>query len=165
MKKILLIISAFLLMFSFSVFAKKASIKVNFGAKSVYSGIGVGFFCAGENVLSIKKFIDKDNALQAGLGWDYGGGYSLSVDYLFNNFDLIQIDPGTCILYWGLGAQVGTGYNDWGFNLGFRIPLGISYVFEGIPLDITLQFVPVIGFAGGEFHPWPTGGLGARYYF
>ena len=160
-----------------SAFGKKASIQINVGAKSVYDGIGVGFFTGGENVFSIKKFLDKDNAIQAGLGWDIVGGVSLSADYLFNNFDMIKVNPGTVICYWGLGLQGGfssywNGNDNYGnrisatyINFGLRVPFGISYIFHGVPVDITLQLVPGFGFVNGGPSIWPTGGLGARYYF
>ena len=165
MKRVIVLVLTICLMFAVSVSAKKASIKVNVGAKSVYSGFGVGFFSGGENVVSLKKFLDKDNAVQFGLGWDYrGNGFIASFDYLFNMFDIIEVSPGDFIVYWGVGAQVGSGsyidYNYYwrtGFNVGLRIPIGLSYVFETIPLDISLQIVPGIGLLDGGINFWPTG--------
>jgi hypothetical protein len=162
MKKFLVLVFAVCFLFTGSLFAKKASLKINAGATSIYDGIGIGFFTGGENVLSIKKFIDKDNALQFGLGWAYWGGVDLSMDYLFNNFTLIEVDPGTFICYWGLGAHAGIWSNS--FDAGIRVPFGISYVFEKVPLDITLQIVPQIGFGSGGIFGYPTGGIGVRYY-
>ncbi|MCE5299767.1 MAG: hypothetical protein LLG37_02695 [Spirochaetia bacterium] len=162
MKKIVVLIMAVCLLFSVSAVAK-SSVKINLPHGSVYQGFGVGFFGGDENCLSLKKYInDNENALQAGLGWWYWGNtISFSIDYLFNNFSIVVVDPGDVVCYWGLGVSGGLG--EW-FNAYVRIPFGISYVFEKNPIDITLQIVPAVGWNNG-LSLGGTGGLGARWYF
>jgi len=45
-----------------------------------------------------------------------------------------------------------------------RIPLGINYIFEKVPLDIFLEFVPLLDLVPGTNFRL-KGAVGIRYYF
>lgn len=85
--------------------------------------------------------------------------FQMHGDFLWH-FDLPANLPGRLPFNFGLGARLITPYTE----VGLRIPLGISYLFDNLPLDIFAELAPVFVFApytGGDL----DGGVGARFYF
>ena len=66
------------------------------------------------------------------------------------------------------------GFCDYGGSaIGFRIPIGIAFDFNNVPLDIFLQIVPVLDFLYGDYydryrdrsHLGVDGSVGIRFWF
>ena len=75
----------------------------------------------------------------------------LHADYLTHRLDFLadRDEKGQLPLYFGLGARLklkgdqGKSRND-DAQLGVRVPLGISYLFEEAPFDLFAEIVPVL---------------------
>ena len=86
---------------------------------------------------------------------------------LFHNFDLFKVETGKMALYYGIGGRVKFGEDAAGGNettVSVRIPVGLTYEFEKTPIELFLEFVPMLDLIPStEFRL--AGGIGARYYF
>ncbi len=125
---------------------------------------GLGLEVGEPTGLNGKWFLSKSGALDFGVGWVYshyyyGDGAHLYVDYLWHPTSLVSA-PG-----FELPFYVGVGLRYWDFHycyqrvcdyggsaIGLRIPVGISFDFNRVPLDIFLQLVPVIDFVNGDYY-------------
>lgn len=168
MRKSFILFLVFLMVFSVSVLAK-SKVKVNLPKGTVYNGIGVGFIAGAPSGLSLKTYLSKETALQAGVSWYYYGAFGASVDYLIHSFDIIEVDKGDVGLYFGGGAFINMYYATYygygaGVGVGVRVPLGVCYNFENSPIDIFVEAVPSLSVLPGVWFGI-GGGLGARYYF
>ncbi len=135
------------------------------------SGIGVGIIVGEPTGLSFKYWLGSGSAVDAGVAWSLEGRSSFSIhgDYL-RHFDLIQVEEGHLPFYAGLGARMRfledrpNNEDSDNFRLGVRIPLGIAYLFENIPLELFLEVVPVLDLISStEFDM--NFGVGGRWYF
>ena len=135
--------------------------------------------------ISAKYWVSDQAAIDGGLGGHYGHhahhycdddfyyrhGYyddgcsdsyvrlDLHSDFLWH-FDLPANLPGRLPVYIGAGARLITPYTE----VGLRIPLGITYLFDNVPIDLFAEIVPVFVFApyaAGDL----DGGVGIRFYF
>jgi hypothetical protein len=71
------------------------------------------------------------------------------------------VDQGKLPVYFGIGGKMVLSSN---LGVGIRIPFGIAYLLESIPIDIFLELVPVL-----ELLPSTRigfdGAIGIRYFF
>lgn len=149
-------------------------------SKAQQSGFGLGIVLGYPTGLSAKAWTGSDRALAFGAawgGWGYGGYFHVHADYLFHNFSLIPVTTGKMALHYGPGLRlrswsgdrywVGGRYIDsrgGHTRLGLRIPVGITYMFDGAPVDIFLEVAPALDLIPGtSFNV--DGGIGARFYF
>jgi len=126
---------------------------------------GLGVILGEPTGLSLKLWTSSTTAVVGGVAWSLSGKKNtmhLHADYIFHNFNIANVDEGALGLYYGIGARVLLrGDNS---KLGIRIPLGINYIFEGAPIEIFAEIVPLFdlipdtGFNG-------NGGFGFRYFF
>jgi hypothetical protein len=143
-------------------------------------GFGLGLELGSPTGLTGKYFLDNGtNALQFGLGGYYGFrdyyGYHLYFDYLWHPVSLVSASAFELPLFIGVGARL------WNFDdrgrtrdydgitgFGIRVPVGVSFDFNNVPIDIFIQVVPVIDFYRGYYHSvgfWFDSSIGIRYYF
>lgn len=140
---------------------------------------GLGLELGSPAGITAKYFLTESNALQFGLGW-YNGyyrdnfGYHIYGDYLWHPISLVSASAFEMPLFVGVGLHFmdfedrrdRDYYDATGF--GIRVPVGIAFDFNDIPLDIFLQFVPSLNFyndyrdRGGL---WVDVSLGIRYWF
>ncbi|MDB4959061.1 MAG: hypothetical protein JWO36_6630 [Myxococcales bacterium] len=104
-----------------------------------------------------KYFLNESHALDFGVGssvYDdvYGyRGYHLYLDYLWHPLSLASAEAFELPLYIGVGGLV-WGWDDRRFGangvsgtaLGFRVPIGVSFDLNNLPLDIFIQTVPTL---------------------
>lgn len=120
------------------------------------------------NGLTIKHFLNEQNALEGILATSYEG---FVVTALYENEHWTGHYPGLN-WFWGFGAHVGfwgdlNPYTDnySGPILGADFILGLEYTFDEIPLNLSLDILPsvnLIGYSGwGGLHS----GLSIRYAF
>jgi len=135
--------------------------------------------------LNGKVFVSKSGAVDFGVGWIYspyyyGDGFHIYADYLWHPTSLASTSA------FELPFYIGGGLRFWDFNycdqqfcnvggtaIGLRIPVGISFDFNRVPLDIFIQLVPVIDFVNGDYynrfrdraHLGIDLSLGLRYWF
>ena len=125
-----------------------------------------------------KLFVTPNQALDFGVG-DYGyayryygdtGGFHIYGDYLWHPIVLAKPEPFELPLYVGLGVR----YWQFGYAcdpngnrcvdasaFGIRIPIGLDFDFNNVPLDVFLQVVPTLDF----FHNYTNHGVGFPFDF
>jgi hypothetical protein len=150
-------------------------------ASDIGSGrpFGLGIILGDPTGLSGKWYINPDHAIDfaIGAGWFTGHSLRIHADYLFH-FHLTSNSTFDLPLYIGVGPAFAFWYGDyrdgyWGtkeyygdprFGLGVRVPFGVSFQFNEVPLDLFIEVVPSIGLLPGIgfFFDW---GLGLRYWF
>ena len=137
--------------------------------------------------LTGKLFVTPNQALDFGIGdlyttyygdfGRYGGGIHLYADYLWHPVVLAKPEAFELPLYIGIGGRF------WNFDyfcdargvcssasaFGVRIPVGIDFDFNNVPLDIFVQLVPTLDFFH-NFGPHSVyldidASVGIRYWF
>ena len=127
-------------------------------------GIGLEVGQPGDWGATGKIWVDRENAFQPAVKFDAGGTAILQLDYLWHNFDIIQLRNGEMPLYIGVGGNLVLQNT---VELAARLPIGISYIFDkrNVPIDIYLQAVPTLWFpSGGNAFVDVYGELGAHFY-
>ena len=139
---------------------------------------GIGGMLGAPTGLSMKYFIKPKHALDFGVGFGWFGHAALYIhaDYKFHITLTKKPKPFELLLYFGGGLKLFLWFNDherkyWlghkresYVGLGIRIPIGIAFHLNKIPLDIFFEVVPGIGLFPG-FGMFLDGAIGVRYYF
>jgi hypothetical protein len=128
------------------------------------SKIGLGVIIGDPTGISAKFWTGDNSAFDAAAAWDLAGGSDallLHADFLKHKFDLIPVTKGELPIYYGIGARIIL-MND--INVAARIPVGISYIFDDLPLDTFLEIVPVLNILPST-HFDADAAIGIRYYF
>jgi hypothetical protein len=127
-------------------------------------GIGV---ILGEPIgASAKYFFNDTLAIDGAAGWSDHDNTDLYVhsDVLWHKYDLIPVPSGRLPVYIGVGALVRFRNHNEDNEVGVRVPIGLSYIFENAPVDIFAEIGPAIDVSPdvkGEI----TGGVGVRVWF
>jgi hypothetical protein len=104
-----------------------------------------------------KWFLSQDQAIDFGIGDAYGdyyvpgyGGLYLYGDYLFHPFVVTKADAFELPFYIGPGFRfINTQYcpqNECVEAFGIRVPIGLSFDFNNVPLDVFIQVTPTLDF-------------------
>ena len=114
-----------------------------------------------------KFWVNPVNAFQLGINFNPAGIYLLKLEFLWHDFDIFPLidKNGGLPLYIGLGGMLQLQNSA---DIGYRIPVGISYMFNkrNFPVDIYIQAVPNLWlYSGGQTNFSVNGELGAHYYF
>jgi hypothetical protein len=141
---------------------------------------GLGLELGAPTGVTGKYFLSADRALDFGLGTVYNSrdryGLHIYGDYLFHPVSLVSSEAFELPLYVGLGGRF------WSFEdrridddrddavaIGFRVPVGVSFDFNTIPLDAFAQIVPVLDiYSGYRAHSVYLDleiSVGVRYWF
>ena len=131
--------------------------------KAQDSGIGLGIFLGEPTGVSLKSWVGRREALDVAVAWSFEGEGAIHIhaDYLFHNFRLFHIEKGDLVLYYGIGARIKTVHKT---QVGVRIPLGLSYLFEKDPIEIFFELGPIMNVTPRTLFRMTTG-VGVRYYF
>ena len=150
MKNRLLAVSMFLLI---SVLSLQAQDK-NFG---------IGIILGEPSGINAKLWLGSSNALDMAAAWSFKGNdhLLLQADYIWHSFDLIPVSSGKLPIYFGIGGRVLLADDP---LIGVRVPIGLDYMFSHAPVDIFLEFVPILDLAPATEFDF-GGGIGARYWF
>ena len=68
-----------------------------------------------------------------------------------------------CILFFGAGIRYVSNEDD-DDELGIRLPVGLEYVFQNVPVRIFVEWVPVLDLTP-DTELDMEGGVGIRYFF
>ena len=131
-----------------------------------YSGkFGAGLILGEPTGVSLKYFFNETIAIDGGIGWSFDDETSLHLhsDILWHKFDLVTLSEGQLPFYIGAGVRVKFRDNAED-RIGLRLPIGVSYIFEDLPLDIFFEVAPVIDFTPSTRGGF-TAGIGARWWF
>jgi len=147
---------------------------------------GLGIELGAPSGLNGKLFLSPSTALNFGVGWLYdnyyrdGEGIHLYLDHLWHPVSLSDNPTFKLPFYVGVGGAF------WSFDdrttrvvdrysaLGLRVPFGLAFDFNNVPLDIFIQLTFVVDVFFGNpnrraypdrFGPGFEGSFGIRYWF
>ncbi len=160
MKRILFVLAALLLASGTADARRRRAMG---GEKYVANGkFGLGLELGAPFGLNGKYFLTDTTALNFGIGevydtyYDDRDGFNLYIDHLWHPFSLTNQPAFQLPFYIGVGIRL------WDFNdrrnrfdddnglaFGVRIPIGIAFDFNKVPLDVFIQFTPVLDFFVG----------------
>lgn len=117
---------------------------------------GLGLELGEPSGLNGKLFLDPSQAIDFGIGEIYhhyyaGDGLHLYLDYLWHPKMLVHAEAFNLGFYIGVGGRVWFfDYNNNGTAnaeaFGVRVPVGVTFDFNSVPLDVFVQFVPTLDF-------------------
>lgn len=128
-------------------------------------GMALGVFLGQPTGLTFRLGLAPLQSMEFKAAWNLDStqaAFSAEGNWLIEFPNSLVIEREQFILYTGVGAALGVGGSEIG--LGFRIPGGITYRFEGAPIELCLEIglgmsiIPSTAFDA-------TGGLGVRYRF
>ena len=125
---------------------------------------GMGIIAGEPTGLSAKLHLSHASAIDAAVAWSFGGGedaFLVLADYVLHNFDIIKVDTGTMALYFGIGGRIKFADNE---QVGIRVPVGLDYMFQGAPVDIFGELVPILDLVD-ETELNLNAAVGVRYFF
>ena len=138
---------------------------------------GAGIIIGEPTGLSFKYWLDSknSNAIDGALAWsiDNDKFFQIHANYLFHNYRIFKVKRGKLGFYFGGGIRIKLRNNDNNFDdnndkndskVGIRIPLGLNYMFSGVPIDVFLEIVPVMDIIPSTEFGF-NGSIGARYFF
>jgi hypothetical protein len=127
---------------------------------------GIGLELGEPSGINGKYFVGPSTAIDFGVGYIYrhyyyerGEGLHLYADLLFHpvvlarnpTFELpLYVGPG--LRYWDFAWCDGNNCTFRGSAIGVRVPVGLSFDFNNVPLDIFIQLVPTIDFVSGPYY-------------
>ncbi len=114
--------------------------------------------------LSFKSWTSWNKAIDLGLAWSFQdkGYFHIHADYLFHDFDAIEVDNGSFPYYFGIGARAG--FADEDTVIGMRLVIGLEYLHEEYPVSFFGELAPVLDvIPETEFDM--NGGIGVRMIF
>jgi len=140
--------------------------------------LGLGGMIGNPTGITLKYHFTPNHALTAALGVGFWGGHNfhIHVDYGYH-FDLTKAADFDLRMYVGGGVKFfyyywHNYYNYYDSNwdhagragIGIRVPVGIAFNINKVPLEVFLELAPGIAFL-----PWIgfffDGAIGLRYYF
>jgi hypothetical protein len=139
---------------------------------------GLGVTLGAPSGLSLEFFLNPKHAINVAVGSGFYGGHALQVhvDYQWYVAKLTQTSAFELPLYIGLGGRFNFWYSEsdhhyWGgdkhngrIGAGLRVPIGIDFQLNKVPLDIFVEVVPGLGVFPGV-GVFVDGAVGVRYYF
>jgi hypothetical protein len=129
-------------------------------AGSLPAQTSVGLILGEPTGLSAKQWIGEGASLDLAVAWSFEppGAFYVHVDYQ-QHFDHLDIDPGELLWFAGIGPRISI--RD-GVAVGARIPVGLVYEIEEVPLEVFLEIAPGLQLFP-DTDPLFGGGIGVRY--
>lgn len=129
-------------------------------------GVGFGVIIGEPTGLSAKFWLGGNAAFDAAAAWSVYRYAALHVhaDFLWHSFDLLKVSPGQLPLYYGIGGRVKLASDEHKTRVGMRIPVGLEYLFDGPPIGLFLEVVPILNLLPGTGFDI-NGAVGGRFYF
>ncbi|MFW6288473.1 MAG: hypothetical protein ACOC2Q_01695 [Spirochaetota bacterium] len=127
---------------------------------TAFAQTSVGIILGEPTGLSGKQWIGEGASLDLAVAWSFvpEGAFYLHVDYQ-QHFDDLDIDVGSLLWFAGIGPRIYIG-NDVG--LGLRIPVGLVYDIDDVPLEVFLELAPGLNLFPSTVFNF-GGGIGVRY--
>ena len=127
---------------------------------------GLGVIIGEPTGLSAKAWLSSKSAVDFAAAWSFEkhAKFHLHADYLMHSFRLIKVEKGELPLYFGVGGRLILREHDHDDLVGIRIPVGLEYFFDELPLDVFVEVVPVVNLAP-DTDADMDGGIGIRYMF
>jgi len=146
---------------------------------------GIGLELGAPTGFNGKYFLTPNTALNFGVGWLYdnyyrdGDGFHLYLDHLWHPVSLVENEAFKLPFYFGVGGRFwsfdhyrGRDLYDRSSAVGVRVPLGVAFDFNKIPLDAFVQLTfgldVFVGDYADRYHSIGAdfgASIGARYWF
>jgi hypothetical protein len=94
---------------------------------------------------------------------DRNSYWILQADYLFHNFNELEVGEGLLALYVGPGAQL-TINEDTDNDFALRAPVGVDYMLGSAPIDVFVEVAPTLKVTDPVALRF-DGAVGFRYFF
>jgi hypothetical protein len=133
-------------------------------ATSAAADFGAGIIAGEPTGLSAKLQMSRASALDFAVAWSFGSGEDallVLADYVLHNYSLLKVDQGTMAIYFGVGGRIKFSEDE---EVGVRVPFGLDYMFQGTPVDVFGEIVPVLELVDDTELNW-NGAVGVRYFF
>ncbi|UCH82722.1 MAG: hypothetical protein JSW50_09590 [Candidatus Latescibacterota bacterium] len=146
-----------------SILAAVIAISILAGAAAAQGTFGLGIIVGEPTGISAKWWLSERSAIDAAAAWSFSddSAMTLVADYLLHNFDLINVEKGQLPIYFGVGGRVKFESDS---KVGIRIPVGLAYIFDGMPLDAFFEIAPLLDLIPDtEFNV--NAAIGIRYFF
>ncbi len=126
---------------------------------------GLGIILGDPTGVNGKYMLSPEMAIDAAIGFGIIGGGHLHIhsDFLWQ-FDIQQWPAGSLDIYLGIGPKLAIGHGKADLMLGVRAPLGVSFLFSKVPLDIFLE-VAIGLFIVEKVDLDLDAAIGVRYWF
>ncbi len=133
------------------------------GSAFAQGTFGLGLIVGEPTGVSAKWWLTDRTGVDAAAAWSFSDDSALHLhaDYLFHNFDLIDVSKGQLPVYFGVGGRVKFESKS---RLGIRVPVGLAYIFEDMPLDLFAEIVPLVDLIPDTDFTL-NGSIGIRYFF
>ncbi|MDE3068737.1 MAG: hypothetical protein KGJ60_14480 [Verrucomicrobiota bacterium] len=127
---------------------------------------GAGVIVGEPTGASLKYWLTPNIAADFAGGWSFydHADAEVQADLLWHDFNLLPVSQGRLPVYFGVGALGRFRHDRWDDQAGIRVPVGISYMMEGTPLDVFAEIGPALIFTP-DVRGQVTGGIGVRYWF
>ena len=127
------------------------------------SNFGLGIQLGEPTGINAKLWTSSVNAVDFGLAWSFEGRNEMIIqaDYVWHSFNVFPVSSGKLPLYFGIGGRAILRDDP---QLGARIPVGIAYMFESIPLDVFAEIAPILNVIPSTDFDL-GGGVGVRFRF
>jgi hypothetical protein len=139
---------------------------------------GLGIIVGSPTGLSMKYYLgDSGQAIDGAIGFAFvhSEGIHVHADYLWHPIMLTQDAAFSLPLHVGVGLRVldhdNGRYEDDTIHVGIRGPVGITFDFTQVPIDVFLEIALILDFHEDEYRDDDNvdldlnAGLGIRYYF
>lgn len=124
--------------------------------------LGIGIILGKPTGITSKYWINSNSAFVGGLSWSIkDNALYMHLDYVKHDYTLIRVNRGKLAVYYGIGGKFMLAKET---NIGVRMPVGLNYIFQSLPIDLFLEIVPsLILIPSTDFDL--DGGIGMRYFF
>lgn len=114
---------------------------------------------------TVKYWLNDVLALDGTVGWSLrdDDNVYLNADLLWHKLDLIPVTNGSTAAYIGVGPSIEFRREE-DNRFGVRVPLGLTYRPNNRPLDVFVEFAPILD-AAPNVHGDFNAGIGLRYWF
>lgn len=128
--------------------------------------MGVGVILGEPIGGSVKYFFNDTMAVDGAVGYSWRDNTDVyfHADALWHKFDWIPVSHGSMPVYFGVGGLVRFRDSNHDNEVGVRLPVGVSYMFENKPIDVFAEIAPAIDVAPTTRLDI-TGGVGIRFWF
>ncbi len=126
-------------------------------------GFELGVILGEPSGISAKMWFDRNTALDGALSWslrDNNDKLHIHADFLWHDYGLINSSD-LIPVYYGIGGRIVLADDA---HLGARVPIGISWLPGGAPLDLFIELAGILDIIPDlDFDL--NGGIGIRFVF
>ncbi|MEO0293336.1 MAG: hypothetical protein ABIN61_03820 [candidate division WOR-3 bacterium] len=104
--------------------------------------LGLGIVAGDPTGITIKTWTGSSTSVCGASGWSFKEDYfQINCDFIYHFFDLIKVEKGELPLYLGMGGRILFKKE---IEIGIRVPVGLTYLFEEAPFDLFFEISPLL---------------------